>query len=392
VIIGQSSFVPLPRQGSEYVRWVQSMLNRVLGLQLPINGIMGVETRSAVRSFQEQQGLPADGIVGPDTEEALRAAARGQVAPPDDTSPPESQEFALTDDEYADLELEVEGEVDRSSRDYIRWIQRSLNHVMGLQLVVDGIIGPMTRSAIRDFQRRAGLGVDGIVGPLTEQALLRAGVSDPPGTSPTPVLPPTSPVQPPTSTIALRNNIVSMALQERARWGNGTITECESRIRSVLEGYWRTGVGWVPSSANWCSGAAWSAAFISWVMRKAGAGSAFKYSSAHTDYVGAAKLNRLASNNNPFHAYRITEMAPRVGDLVCVERQDINGNWSGVTYDNVDKGFRASHCDIVTAVQPGKLTIVGGNVSNTVGQKTISIDSRGLITAPRYYAVVRVGA
>jgi len=66
---------------SEYMRWVQSALNDVLGLQLPVNGLANSATRSAIRSFQQQQGLPADGVVGPDTERAL-LAARGQQSPP----------------------------------------------------------------------------------------------------------------------------------------------------------------------------------------------------------------------------------------------------------------------------------------------------------------------
>lgn len=64
--------------GTEYVRWVQSSLNQILDLNLPLDGVMGVETRSAVRSFQEKQGLPADGVVGPDTEQALKRARSGQ--------------------------------------------------------------------------------------------------------------------------------------------------------------------------------------------------------------------------------------------------------------------------------------------------------------------------
>lgn len=63
-----------PAHGTEFVRWAQNCLNQILGLQLPLNGVMGPETRSAVRSFQRQQGLRASGIVGPDTEEALRGA------------------------------------------------------------------------------------------------------------------------------------------------------------------------------------------------------------------------------------------------------------------------------------------------------------------------------
>lgn len=56
---------------SERVRWIQDCLNQAIGLQLPVTGIMSPETRSAVRSFQKQQGLSVSGIVGSDTEKAL---------------------------------------------------------------------------------------------------------------------------------------------------------------------------------------------------------------------------------------------------------------------------------------------------------------------------------
>ena len=65
-------------EGSEHVRWVQSSLNQILGLRLPVDGIMDAATRSAVRSFQQREGLPVDGIVGPDTERALIAARSGK--------------------------------------------------------------------------------------------------------------------------------------------------------------------------------------------------------------------------------------------------------------------------------------------------------------------------
>jgi peptidoglycan hydrolase-like protein with peptidoglycan-binding domain len=67
--------------GSERIRWVQDCLNQVLGLQLPITRVMGPETRSAVRSFQRQQGLRVNGIVGPDTEDDLKGVCRGANHP-----------------------------------------------------------------------------------------------------------------------------------------------------------------------------------------------------------------------------------------------------------------------------------------------------------------------
>ena len=41
-----------------------------------MDGVMGVESRIAVREFQKKQGLPVTGFVGPDTEQALVAATR----------------------------------------------------------------------------------------------------------------------------------------------------------------------------------------------------------------------------------------------------------------------------------------------------------------------------
>lgn len=367
---------PSQPEGSEYNRWVQDTLNRVVGLRLPVNGIIGPETRSAVRDFQRKQSLTVSGIVGPDTEEALKKAeAAGAAVPASD-----AQEF-----EWFGTELEEE--VNRGSREYIQWVQTSLNRIVGLRLVVDGISGPKTRSAVRSFQQQRGLTVDGIVGPQTEGALIAAGAGTPPGGSTPPYVPPPVVPTPSPGGQTLRSNAATIALQEYQRWGQGSTQEGDPAIRPVLEDYWRTGVGYLPTQSSWWSAVPWSAAFISWVMRKAGAGSAFRYSARHTDYVGEAKRNRLANNSTPFKTYRTTEVAPRVGDIVCKER-----NNSGVTYDNVDQGPRDSHCDIVVEVLPGQIRTVGGNLSQSVGRSTVTTDANGHVTTPGYYAIVRVGS
>lgn len=77
-----------------------------------------------------------------------------------------------------DSGLEFEISPDRRSRTYVKWVQRSLNSIMGAKLSVDGILGPMTRGSVKAFQRMAGLSVDGIVGPNTERALIQAGASN----------------------------------------------------------------------------------------------------------------------------------------------------------------------------------------------------------------------
>jgi peptidoglycan hydrolase-like protein with peptidoglycan-binding domain len=53
-------------------------------------------------------------------------------------------------------------------------IQDALNHVAGHdRLQVDGIFGPRTEAAVRDFQQNEHLSVDGIVGRQTWTALLK---------------------------------------------------------------------------------------------------------------------------------------------------------------------------------------------------------------------------
>ena len=82
-----------------------------------------------------------------------------------------------------------QGEVNRSNSNYIRWVQSSLNKIMGLRLAVDGVSGPQTTSAIRSFQQRSKLQVDGKVGPQTERSLIAAGAGPPPTGGSTPTKP-----------------------------------------------------------------------------------------------------------------------------------------------------------------------------------------------------------
>ena len=85
--------------------------------------------------------------------------------------------------------------VGRNARNYMRWVQCSLNQILGSLLVIDGIKGPKTTAAIKNFQQSRGLKVDGIVGPITEAALIAAGAAPVPTTSTPPkvVPPPTLP-------------------------------------------------------------------------------------------------------------------------------------------------------------------------------------------------------
>jgi hypothetical protein len=273
-----------------------------------------------------------------------------------------------------------EQEFNRHSRSYIRWIQRVLNQVLNAGLAVDGVMGRQTRSAIRRFQQQKGLTVDGIVGPRTEKVLAAASGTLPGIDEPSFAGTPTTTA----NTTALRQNIVNLVKREWLKWGRGSIKEEDPRVRSILADYWKFGVSSSFAQHGWWSEHPWSAAFISWIMKKSGAGAAFNYAAAHAAYISAAKQNRLADNTNPFKAYRISEKSPQIGDLICKRRAG-----SGATYENIRVGHK-THCDIVTEVKPGQVTSIGGNVSNSVKATVVPTDSGGHISDSRYFAVVTI--
>jgi Uncharacterized protein conserved in bacteria (DUF2272) len=119
---------------------------------------------------------------------------------------------------------------------------------------------------------------------------------------------------------------------------------------------------------------AWSAAFISYVMRMAGAGDHFPYSETHSDYINAA------ARHEPgvwLEADRVTTYAPQPGDLICL--------WRGrtpVTFDELPAGRFAGHCAIVVGNRPGEIEVIGGNVDNAVTMEYIPVTATGLLAGP----------
>jgi N-acetylmuramoyl-L-alanine amidase len=105
-------------------------------------------TTHAVRAFQQRQGLSVDGVVGPETYRALEAAR-----------------WRLGDRPL----------VHQVGHPYIGDDVLALQHRL-LELGfdagrADGVFGPHTERALRDFQRNCGLSVDGTCGPRTLRAL-----------------------------------------------------------------------------------------------------------------------------------------------------------------------------------------------------------------------------
>ena len=126
---------------------------------------------------------------------------------------------------------------------------------------------------------------------------------------------------------------------------------------------------------------AWSAAFISYVMRIAGAGSRFPYSADHAVYMNAAKRVTLGETNDWLvRAERVDLYAPQPGDLICTGR----ARAVGLRYDDLPTaGLFPAHCDIVVDTsQSGRIAAIGGNVGDAVTLKYVPVTAEGRLATP----------
>lgn len=180
---------------------------------------------------------------------------------------------------------------------------------------------------------------------------------------------------------------LDIAHQEWVRFGkqhidiNGKLTkrggrEAEQDYYLRVGDYWKQGVNEDLTGKD--THVPWSAAFISWVMREAGMGDRFSYSDWHAHYIrNSIRHRRVKDKSFAYWGYRLHERAPQVGDLVGYARQ------KGITYDYQPTVY-SSHTDLVVAVRPGEIDVIGGNVKDSVTKKTLRTDDKGLLVDKHY--------
>lgn len=138
-----------PGERSPAVADLQIRLTR-LGFDISVaeaGGFFGATTGGAVRAFQQQRGLEVDGIVGDATwRELVESSWSLGDRPLHFRTPP------LRGDDVRDLQAQL----------------NALGFTAGKH---DGIFGPRTSDALREFQRNLAIGEDGICGRESLRAL-----------------------------------------------------------------------------------------------------------------------------------------------------------------------------------------------------------------------------
>ena len=155
----------------------------------------------------------------------------------------------------------------------------------------------------------------------------------------------------------------TIAKSEFVTWKEGKLKEKEKEAYPLLKKYWDDLGDW--DESRWKpTETAWSAAFISCVMKASG--DDFYNSAAHTTYATKALQNRKKLASDPKSLTGVQhvlflkgEAEPTIGDVMFYVREGSLEDWMAG-----GGGKRPSHTDIYVGDNKG----IGGNISDTVSK------------------------
>lgn len=130
---------------------------------------------------------------------------------------------------------------------------------------------------------------------------------------------------------------------------------------------------------NSCTGVPWSAVFISWCVKQAGATKAeFKFAMAHAVFVHQA-IKNASNGQGVFHGLDITAHQPGVGDIIQNNR---GGNRFDFAFARTHTSY-LSHSAIVIEIgqdtQGHFAFCVGGNESDSIRRTVVRLNAQGFV-------------
>ncbi|PRD16915.1 hypothetical protein CQW29_04410 [Pantoea coffeiphila] len=183
--------------------------------------------------------------------------------------------------------------------------------------------------------------------------------------------------------------LLSACDREYSKFRSGTLKEYDAAVYKRVGDYWKAinidnidGKTLSKDKHGKFYNPAWSSAFVSFVVKNAGAGDLFNYSSAHCHYIESARKARQNGTKSAYYAVSPDSDIPSPGDIICSGREYA----SEYSFENAELAYKTdsfypSHGDVVIYVnrEQGYLITIGGNVGNSVKQKKILIDEKGFL-------------
>ena len=194
--------------------------------------------------------------------------------------------------------------------------------------------------------------------------------------------------------MAFIDELVKVARREWTRWGgpaeriDGTLVgfsdprmEDKSPFWTFVGEYWHS----INIDRDGRDPQAWSAAFICYCFKEAGAEQRFPYDGNHSIYVAKIDSGKFAglSLADP----GTTPLA--IGDLLWASRTGTDCRTPPSTFADAKKEAKrirehkadsfCSHCDIVVEIRAGEADVIGGNVKQAATRTTYKLDTQGRI-------------
>jgi hypothetical protein len=186
------------------------------------------------------------------------------------------------------------------------------------------------------------------------------------------------------------DNLIEECKKENETFGFGKLKEDDPLVFKRVGDYWHSigiketdGRTQAKSSKGKSYNPAWSSAFVSYVVKAAGAGNdAFNYTEAHCHYIEFSRKAAASVKPSAYYAVDPYSATPAVGDIICAGREYAEG----LTFEQAELAYKTdsfypSHGDIVISVnqEHGYIVTIGGNVDNSVNQKRLLISEDGIL-------------
>lgn len=185
-------------------------------------------------------------------------------------------------------------------------------------------------------------------------------------------------------------NLIEECRKENEFFGFGKLKEDDSLVFNRVGDYWKSigikgidGRTQIKSSKGKPYNPAWSSAFVSYVVKAAGAGdNAFTYTEAHCHYIESSRKAAASGNTSAYFAVNPYSATPTVGDIICAGREYAES----LTFEQAELAYKSdsfypSHGDVVISVnqERGYILTIGGNVDNSVNQKRLLLSEEGIL-------------
>ncbi|MGY6213972.1 DUF2272 domain-containing protein [Methylolobus aquaticus] len=237
-------------------------------------------------------------------------------------------------------------------------------------------------SKIKTIALCAGLSLSGCGGQKKPPPVLPSPVAEVPVSVPVKRPPPLSPT---------KRAIVNVAKAEWDYFGQQRVVYQGNEESIPHVGFWEdddshvfrvnmywSAVGMPGLDGNDCK-QPWSAAFISYVMQRAGVPS-FQFPPARAHWVYLKQFVR--DNGMPgqgFVPHGIREYRAQPGDLICATREHYGAPMLRGPADASFLDNNKLHCDIVVTREGSTLEVIGGNVRNSVSKSVLTLDGSGYL-------------